>query len=67
MERTRLFKSNRLREVRLPKDVAYPGSAQGSNVIPDDAKRVIAPANPVWDDFFDAPGVDMPPREQPRT
>jgi len=23
------------------------------------------PANAVWDDFFDAPGIDLPAREQP--
>jgi antitoxin VapB len=26
---------------------------------------VIAPSNAVWDDFFDSPGVDLPPRNQP--
>ena len=29
------------------------------------AKRVIVPANAVWDDFFDAPGIDLPDRDQP--
>jgi antitoxin VapB len=29
-------------------------------------RRVIAPSNAVWDDFFDAPGIDLPPRDQPR-
>jgi antitoxin VapB len=27
---------------------------------------VIVPANVVWDDFFDAPGVDLPERDEPR-
>lgn len=31
---------------------------------PDGTQRVIA-ADALWDDFFDAPGVDMPRREQP--
>jgi antitoxin VapB len=26
---------------------------------------VIAPVNATWDDFFDAPGVDLQEREQP--
>lgn len=26
-------------------------------------RRVIVPANAVWDDFFDAPGIDFPDRE----
>jgi antitoxin VapB len=29
-------------------------------------RRVIAPADAVWDDFFDAPGVDLGERDQPR-
>jgi hypothetical protein len=32
----------------------------------DGKKRVIVPAGAVWDDFFDAPGGDLPEREQPR-
>ena len=34
-------------------------------ILRDGARRVIVPANAVWDDFFDAPGIDLPPREQP--
>jgi antitoxin VapB len=67
MARTRLFKSNRSQAVRLPKEVAFPDGVTDVNVIRDGAKRVITPANAVWDDFFDAPGIDLPPREQPRT
>jgi antitoxin VapB len=26
---------------------------------------VIVPASAVWDDFFDAPGIDLGPRDQP--
>jgi len=36
-----------LRAVRLPKEVAFPGSAKDVDVILDDAKRVITPANAV--------------------
>jgi antitoxin VapB len=67
MARTRVFKSNRSQAVRLPKEVAFPDGVTDVNVIRDGAKRVITPANAVWDDFFDAPGIDLPPREQPRT
>ncbi len=67
MARTRLFKSNRSQAVRLPKEVAFPESVKDVTVIRDGAWRVIAPANSVWDDFFDASGIDLPPREQPRT
>lgn len=29
------------------------------------SKRGIAPADARWDDFFAAPGVDLPERDQP--
>jgi len=67
MARARLFKSNRSQAVRLPKEVAFPDNVKDVNVIRDGARRVITPANAVWDDFFDAPGVELPPRAQPRT
>ena len=31
----------------------------------DGKRRVIVPADAIWDDFFDAPGVDLGEREQP--
>jgi antitoxin VapB len=34
-------------------------------ILRDGARRVIVPANAVWDDFFDAPGVDLGERIQP--
>jgi hypothetical protein len=40
------------------------GCYRGSN-IRDGARRMVVPANAVWDDFFDAPGIDLPLREQP--
>jgi hypothetical protein len=30
-----------------------------------ETRRIIAPAETSWDDFFDAPGVDLGTREQP--
>jgi antitoxin VapB len=34
-------------------------------VLRDGPRRVIVPANAVWDDFFAAPGEDWPGRAQP--
>jgi antitoxin VapB len=65
MARTKLFKSNRSQAVRLPKEVAFPEGVKEVTIIRDGAKRVIAPANAAWDDFFDRPGVDLPPRDEP--
>ena len=65
MARTKLFRSNRSQAVRLPKEVAFPEGVKDVTIIREGARRVIVPANAVWDDFFDAPGIDLPPREQP--
>lgn len=65
MTRTTLFKSNRSQAVRLPKDVAFPDGVHEVAVLRDGKRRVIVPANAVWDDFFDAPGIELPEREQP--
>ena len=65
MARTKLFLSNRSQAVRLPKDVAFPEGVSEVRILRDGAKRVIAPADALWDDFFAAPGVDLPAREQP--
>ncbi|MGE5477771.1 MAG: type II toxin-antitoxin system VapB family antitoxin [Bacteroidales bacterium] len=65
MTRTTLFQSNRSQAVRLPKDVAFPEGVREVAILRDGARRVIVPANAVWDDFFAAPGIDIPEREQP--
>ena len=65
MVRTSLFKSNRSQAVRLPKDVAFPEGVREVEVFEDGKKRVIVPVGMLWDDFFDAPGIDLPAREQP--
>jgi antitoxin VapB len=65
MARTKLFRSNRSQAVRLPKEVAFPAGVKDVTILREGARRVIVPANAVWDDFFDAPGVDLPPRDQP--
>lgn len=65
MVRTTVFQSNRSQAVRLPKDVAFPEGVKEVRVMRDGKRRVIVPAGAVWDDFFDAPGIDLGPREQP--
>jgi antitoxin VapB len=65
MARTLLFLSNRSQAVRLSKDVAFPENVREVAILRDGARRVIVPANTVWDDFFDAPGVDLGLRDEP--
>jgi antitoxin VapB len=65
MVRTTIFQSNRSQAVRLPKDVAFPGDVRQVTVLRDGKRRVIVPTGSLWDEFFDAPGVDLGPREQP--
>ena len=65
MTRTTLFQSNRSQAVRLPKEVAFPDGVRAVTILRDGKRRVIVPADAVWDDFFDAPGVDLGEREQP--
>jgi len=65
MVRTTIFLTNRSQAVRLPKDVAFPDDVKQVTVLRDGKRRVIVPTNSLWDEFFDAPGVDLGPREQP--
>lgn len=65
MTSTTLFQINRSQAVRLPKDVAFPSCVREVRIFRDGARRIIVPADLVWDDFFDAPGVDLGPRNQP--
>jgi antitoxin VapB len=65
MTRTTVFLSNRSQAVRLPKDVAFPEGVRQVTVLREGARRVIVPANASWDDFFDAPGIDIGERDQP--
>ena len=65
MVKTTLFQSNRSQAVRLSKDVAFPEGVRSVTVLREGARRVIVPSNAVWDDFFDAPGIDLPERDQP--
>jgi len=65
VSRTTLFKSNRSQAVRLPKDVAFPDDVRAVTILKDGRRRVIVPSDSVWDDFFDAPGIDLGDRTQP--
>ncbi|MCF3947464.1 antitoxin [Acidiphilium sp. AL] len=65
MTQTTLFQTNRSQAVRLPKNVAFPPGVREVVILRDGARRVIVPANSVWDDFFDAPGIDLGSRDQP--
>ena len=66
MTRTTLFQSNRSQAVRLPKEVAFPEGVRSVAILREGKRRVIVPADAVWDDFFEAPGVDLGPRDQPQ-
>lgn len=66
MAKTTLFYSNRSQAVRLPKDVAFPDDVRSVVILREGRRRVIVPADAVWDDFFEAPGVDLGERDQPQ-
>jgi antitoxin VapB len=69
MARTTPLRSNRSQAVRLPKDVAFPASVREVVILRDGERRVVAPADASWDDFFDSPGIEIereqPPPEEP--
>jgi antitoxin VapB len=65
MTRATLFRSNRSQAVRLPKAVAFPDEVKAVTVTCAGRRRVIAPAGAAWDDFFDSPGIDLAPVDQP--
>lgn len=66
MTSTTLFKSNRSQALRLPKDVAFPPNVREVVILRDGARRVVVPADAIWDDFFAAPGTNLAEREQPK-
>ena len=65
MASTTLFQTNRSQAVRLPKDVAFPPGVREVRIFRDGPRRIIVPAEAAWDDFFDAPGIDLGERDQP--
>ena len=44
---------------RLPKEVAFPEGVRAVRILREGKRRVIVPADAVWDDFFDA-GTKVP-------
>ena len=65
MPRTTLFQTNRSQAVRIPKEIAFPAGVREVAVLRDGARRIIVPANAIWDDFFEAAGIDLGERTQP--
>lgn len=63
--RTSVFLSNRSQAVRLPKDVAFPDHVKSVTIVRDGKRRIVAPSDASWDDFFDAAGIDLGDRMQP--
>ena len=63
--RSTLFRSKGMQAVRLPKAVAFPKGVRDLIITQDGPRRIIAPADAAWDDFFDAPGIDLNPSPQP--
>lgn len=65
MIRTTLFRSGRSQAVRIPEAVAFPAGVKEVCVLREGNRRVIVPVDAVWDDFFDEPGAELGPRDQP--
>ena len=63
--RTTLFLSNRSQAVCLPRAVAFGVDVREVVIIQDGTRRIIAPADATWDDFFQAAGVDLGESDQP--
>lgn len=63
--RTTLSLSNRSQAVRLSRSVAFGDGVREVVITQDGPRRIIAPADAAWDDFFDAPGIDLGRRQQP--
>jgi antitoxin VapB len=55
--KTKIFKSNTSQAIRLPKKVAFPESIKDVEITAIGNKRIIAPANQSWDEWFNGPGV----------
>lgn len=65
---TKLFMSNRSQAVRLPKAVAFPETVERVEIMVEGYKRVIVPADKLWDSWFDGPAASddfMAVRGQP--
>lgn len=62
---TKVFETNRMQAVRLPKGVDFPPEVRDVSIRRVGRSRMISPTNALWDDFFDAPAVDLGERDQP--
>lgn len=51
---------------RSPEDVVFPETMGTDVPLKDRVRRAIAPMYAIWDHFFDAPNVDLGPRDQPQ-
>lgn len=60
-----VFKSNRNQAVRIPKDMEFPEGVKSLIVRRVGKTLIFTPPENLWDDFFDEPGVDLGPRDQP--
>jgi antitoxin VapB len=65
MTRTKLFQSNRSQALRLPKDVAFPPDVREVTILRDGNRRIVVPANAIWEEFFASAGIDLGERDQP--
>lgn len=63
--RAALFRSNRNQAVRIPKDMEFPEGVSEVVIRKVGKQIILVPANASWDDFFDEPGIDLGPRDQP--
>ena len=60
--RTTLVRKGGAQVVRLPRRIAFPEGVRDVVILRDGVRRTIVPADQAWDDFFDAPGIDLPDR-----
>ena len=62
---TKVFETNRMQAVRLPKEVNFPPEVKDVAIRRIGRSRMISPRNAVWDDFFESDGIDVGERSQP--
>ena len=67
MVRTRLRRSKGAQVVRLPREIAFPTGVLEVVVRREGRGCVLQPAEALWDDFFEMPGVDLPGRVETAT
>ena len=60
-----LFRSNRSQAVRIPKDLEFPEGVKEVVIRKVGDELHITTKGDLWEDFFDEPGIDLGPRDQP--